>query len=208
LRTGFPGPGLQPAGVTIGDVKIRRSRSAGRLLLAGAVLAAVAAPAPARAEGPGYGGTADALTVRWEESAAVAVYAVGFRGGSTVQLRVGASQERAVTTDPSGALRLVVGRTAAQVGPDTTVLPLPEATTGRLSPGTSVLVAGQTPTGALRTLVGAVPPPAASWGPADVVPWATVAALLGGGAVWLRRRRPAVVATTLQRYRHAARHRA
>jgi MYXO-CTERM domain-containing protein len=206
LPPGFPAPGLQPEGVTIGDVMLSRLRRSGRLLLAGAVLAAVAAPAPARADGPGYGGTADALTVQWEDqSAALAVYAVGFRGGSTVHLRVGASPERAVTADPSGALRLVVGAVAG-ASADMTVLPMPDATTGRLSPGTSVLVAGQTPTGALRTLVGAVPPPAASTGPADMVPWAAAVAMLGGSAMWLRRRRPDAVAL-VARYRHTARHR-
>ncbi|GLY98716.1 hypothetical protein Acsp02_59700 [Actinoplanes sp. NBRC 103695] len=137
-------------------------------MLAGAVLGAVLAPGAALADGPGYGGTADSLTVEWQAQKArpeLAVYAVGFKGGSPVRLRVGSGTEESIAADTAGALKMLV----AQAG-------------GRLAPGTSVVAVGKTPAGALRTLVGSVPPPAAGTGLSDMAPW-TAAVALAGAAV-------------------------
>ena len=142
-------------------------RPAAAFVLAGAVLGAVLAPGTALADGPGYGGTADALTVEWQaqrDSKELAVYAVGFKGGSPVRLRVGSGAEESIAADTAGALKMLV----AQVG-----------AAGRLTPGTSVVAVGKTPAGALRTLVGSVPPPAAGTGLSDVAPWAAAVALAG-----------------------------
>ena len=196
---------------------VNRTRRSGPLLLAAALLGAVGSPGAALADGPGYGGTADALTVQWQSPAdagkdGLAVYAVGFRSGSAVNLRVGATAEQAVTADVAGALRvLVVGGVTPVPAPtaDTTVLPVGASTAGGLSTGTSVLAVGETPTGALRTLVGSVPPPAAGWGVRDLAPWAAAAAALAGAALWLRRRNPVATAGGGQRHRRPApRHRA
>jgi hypothetical protein len=144
-------------------------RPAAAFLLAGAVLGAVLAPGTALADGPGYGGTADALTVQWEDkSAGLAVYALGFKSGSPVRLRVGSGAEESVAADTAGALRLMVGSAAGAAA--------------RLTPGTSVVAVGKTPAGAMRTLVGSVPPPAAGTGLSDVAPWATGVALAGAAA--------------------------
>ena len=140
--------------------------------LAGIMLGAVAAPGAALADGPGYGGTADALTVQWRESSELAVFAVGFKGGSPIRLRVGSATERTMAADDAGALRL-------------TVLEAGQVT------GTSVVAMGRTPAGALRTLLGSVPPRATAIGPADVAPWGagTVAAAAGVLAFMRRGRR-------------------
>lgn len=138
--------------------------------LAGAVLGAVLAPGVALADGPGYGGTADALTVQWQaenDSPELAVYAVGFKGGSPVRLRVGSGAEEAIAADTAGALRMMVAQAGAA---------------GRFTPGTSVVAVGKTPAGAVRTLVGSVPPPAAGTGLSDVAPWAVAVTLAGAAA--------------------------
>ena len=185
-------------------------------MLAAALLGAVVSPGAALADGPGYGGTADALTVQWQSPAdagtdGLAVYAVGFRGGSPVNLRVGATTEQAVTADAAGALRvLVVGGVTPVPAPtpDTTVLPVDAGTAGHLSTGTSVLAVGETPGGDLRTLVGSVPPPTAGRGVQDLAPWAGAAAAMAGAVLWLRRRNAAAASGLVERYRHPARHRA
>ncbi|WP_306214808.1 hypothetical protein [Actinoplanes sp. RD1] len=161
-----------------------RFRRSSALALAGLTLGAVMLPGAALADGPGYGGTADALTVQWQESSSdLAVYAVGFRGGSTVQLQVGSLDDSTVAADVSGALRVLVvsASSAVQEAADTTVLRV----TGSAGPGTSILVTGQTPAGSLRTLVGAVPPASSATGASDLIPWAVAAAALTAGAVWL-----------------------
>ncbi|MFI5495087.1 hypothetical protein [Actinoplanes sp. NPDC051859] len=175
----------------------RRSRSSAQLVLAAAVLGAFLAPSAALADGPGYGGTADALTVQWQPPAGatgdgLAVYAVGFKAGSAVNIRVGSDPERPVVADPAGALRVLVLVASATPTPastpDTTVLTAAAGAVGRLASGTSVLAVGETPTGVLRTLVGSVPPPDSGRGLQDIAPWAGAAALLSSLVVWTRRR--------------------
>jgi hypothetical protein len=205
--------GTRPATWACHDqlVNVPRPGRPGSVLLAAVAIGALLTPAPAHADGPGYGGDADSLTVRWQPQSGatgegLAVYAVGFRGGSSVNLRVGAATDRAVKADASGALRILVVQAAAGIAAKTSELPVLEAAAGRLSAGTSVLAVGETPAGDRRTLVGAVPPPAAGTGPADVVPWAGSLALAGGAVLWFRRRSPG--SALLSRYRHPARHRA
>jgi hypothetical protein len=187
-------------------------------VLTAAVLGAVVSPGAALADGPGYGGTADTLTVQWQppegtSAEGLAVYALGFRGGSPVSLRVGSAPTTTVTADLSGAVRvLVVGGQVASPTPatpapaDATVLPVEHVATGRFAAGTVVSAIGETPAGVIRSLVGAIPPAEAGTGVQDVAPWAIALAALAGGAGWLRRR--GVGRDTIQRYRHPARHRA
>lgn len=179
------------------------ARNASRLRKAGVLLAAVlagagVAPVPAGADGPGYGGNADALTVLWQADAqqrGLAVYAVGFRGGSPVQIRVGAEQERTVTADAAGAVDLLLASAV------TSTSAIVAAT------GASVLVTGHTPAGELRTLIGAVPPQVSATGAAEIIPW--LAALAGSlvAGLMLRRRYGSAFSGELRRYRHPARHR-
>lgn len=170
-----------------------RLRRPAALALAAATLGAVLAPGAAVADGPGYGGTADALTVQWQpESAAdtegLAVYAVGFRGGSTVQLQVGSLDDRTVSADVAGALRVLVveGSAAVQEVADTTVLRVAGASGA--GTGTSILVTGETPAGSVRKLVGSVPPAETGTGAGELVPWAVVLSAVAGGGIWLRGR--------------------
>lgn len=206
--------------------KSRPGRSA-PLLLTAAVLGAVGYPGAALADGPGYGGTADTLTVQWQQpegasAEGLAVYALGFRGGSPVSLRVGSAATTTVNADLSGAVRvLVVGRSPAPASPastdapaalaspastDATVLPVEYISSGRFASGMVVSAVGRTPAGVIRNLVGAIPPAEAGRGAQDVVWWGAALAILAGAAGWIRRR--GVGRDTLQRYRHPARHRA
>jgi hypothetical protein len=178
-----------------------RYRRSGRLLLASAALGATLAPGAALADGPGYGGTADALTVQWDAESGttdgLAIYAVGFRGGSPVQLRVGAGEDRSIAADQSGALRVLVLNATAPTPAtenETTVLRVGRSGTDGLSAGTSVLALGQTPSGDVRRLVGSAPPTEAGHGVQDLAPWAIAVAALAGAVLWLRRRGALLVA--------------
>jgi lysozyme family protein len=100
------------------------------------------------------------------------VYGVGFRGKSEVNLRVGDAKAVNVRVDPNGTLTMDV----------------PHAESADAVPGTSVLALGRGPSGATRTLIGAVPPLPSGLGPAQFVPWiVAVAAALAAG-VWAVRR--------------------
>lgn len=183
------------------------------LLLTAVALGAVVAEGAALADGPGYGGTADALTVQWQQQAGtsaegLAVYAFGFRGGSPVSLRVGSAPTATVTADLSGAVRVLVvdGNAAAPAAvADAILLPVEHVPTGRFAAGMVVSAVGQTPAGVIRNLVGAIPPAEAGTGVQDVARWGAALALLAGAAGWLRRR--GVGRQTVLRYRHPARHR-
>ncbi|WP_158647409.1 hypothetical protein [Actinoplanes sp. ATCC 53533] len=160
---------------------LRSGRSA-PLLLTAAVLAAVGYPGAALADGPGYGGTADTLTVQWQQpegasAEGLAVYALGFRGGSPVSLRVGSAPTTTVNADLSGAVRvLVVGQSPAPATPastaplatpastDAAVLPVEYISSGRFASGMVVSAVGRTPAGVIRNLVGAIPPAEAGRG--------------------------------------------
>lgn len=131
------------------------------------------------AEGPGYGGNADELTVTWEESPDVqaageglgisgggpelAVFGLGFRGKSEVSVSVGETGTLETRVDQTGTLEAVVPSVRASNTPE---------------PGTSVIVIGRAPSGAIRTLVGAVPPLPSGTSPADLVPFAVLSGLV------------------------------
>ena len=87
-------------------------------------------------EGPGYGGTADELSVEWvqQEEAMLAmgasdrielsgspllldVFGLGFRGKSEVLVTVGSSNEVATRVDTTGTLELSVGAAELTEGP-------------------------------------------------------------------------------------------
>jgi MYXO-CTERM domain-containing protein len=154
----------------------------------------VVAPAAAT-EGPGYGGTADELSVAWTTSdvqvlamgapgtsdlqidgspLSLELYGLGFRGRSEVSVSVGSSPAVTMRVDETGTLDLAVPVERLGAGPQ---------------PGTSVLVLGRAPSGTTRTLVGAVPPLPSGVGPAQIVPIGAAALALVGGAVAVRRRR-------------------
>jgi hypothetical protein len=174
------------------------NKSAGATAALLVTAASLLLPGAALADGPGYGGTADALTVDWADDSdagtatadGLAVYAVGFEGGSRVTLRVGAAEDRTVDADTSGALRvLVVNSTeAGQAAPaaETTVLTVTDLATSALSAGTTVQAVGRTPAGTARTLIGAVPPPAT--GSSRPWWWLAGAGAAGIGALALVRR--------------------
>ena len=166
------------------------------IVLLTTMLLVIAAPAAHAADGPGYGGTADELAVVWQpveqvnlaagpsmaadselirtdqQSAQLVVRGVGFRGRSEIELRVGAGSTEVLRVDESGTLEAEV----------------PTSTGDVAEPGTSVIAIGRAPSGAARTLVGAVPPLPSGLGPADLVPWvAGTAAALGAAVMWRRR---------------------
>ena len=169
---------------------------------AGAALAlatsAVAVPAVAWADGPGYGGTADQLQITWvtssssEASAHVGaassndvistnaeemkISGGGFRGESFVNIQIGSTKIQTRRSDMSGTLDMVVRST-----PDD-------------QPGMSVVAIGTSPGGTRRTLVGAIPPKPSGVGPGQIVPWLGLATICGavGTYVW-RRGRPTKV---------------
>lgn len=162
------------------------------------ILLMTAAPVANAEEGPGYGGTADELAVVWQpveqvnlaagptmavaadselirteqQSAQLVVRGVGFRGRSEIALRVGAEGTEVLRVDESGSLEAEVATSTGDVA----------------EPGTSVIAIGRAPSGAARTLVGAVPPLPSGLGPADLVPWVAAAAAAVGAIVTWRRR--------------------
>jgi len=235
----------RPAGGHHGWRPSRRVRRAVEIALPllTAAVAVVAIPA-AHAEGPGYGGAADKLSVTWtgpatstpatttsptaaptaaptaSDSAAtttttstatpgdVAVPAgsggrgtgvvapraavtrqgsglhvggVGFRGLSTVTVRVGSQPVFLARVDSTGTLSVTAPPSAADA----------------ISAGTSVVALGRSPSGTSKTLVGSVPPRPNGTGPVDLVPWVALAALVALFGSWLVRR----VGTTASRVR-------
>jgi MYXO-CTERM domain-containing protein len=150
----------------------------GRVLLAVLTSAAVLLnPGVAAAEGPGYGGSADRLNLKWkaDKGRRLVVYAVGFRGGSAVVLRLGSGAEQTAYADQAGALRVDVGSLAGD----------------RLASGASVFAVGKSPSGTALRLVGNVPPEPSGRGPLDYLGWILTAVfgLLGVGGFAGRRRR-------------------
>jgi len=163
----------------------------GAVALAGVLLT----PAAAAAEGPGYGGTADAMTVQWQtepsSTEGLTVDAAGFRADSPVVLRVGSAADQTAVADAIGTLHLLVvsAADAVRVRPAAglTVVQL-AAATGRFSTGLSVQAVGHDPAGGIRTLVGSVPPRAAGNHVLDAAPWVALGAVLVGWGLIVRRR--------------------
>ncbi len=143
--------------------------------------------AQAHADGPGYGGNADKLSVQWSTAGSVSAAGVtftapgtptlvisglGFRSGSPVVVQVGDHGSANSRSDEVGELRVSV-----------------EASTEANAPGTSVLATGRAPSGTTRVLVGAIPPRPRGVGPMDVVPWLVGGGLLAWAATTMLRRR-------------------
>ena len=149
----------------------------------------------AHAEGPGYGGNAGDLTVKWTETSeaisaappdvpgqgetgpdpnkiglqdanqALTILGMGFRASTAVRIQVGDIANVERKSDQTGTLALDVP--AAEVGPD--------------APGASVLATGLSPSGTTRTLVGSVPPKPSGVGPQNIIPW--IAGVFAVGAL-------------------------
>jgi len=167
---------------------IRRRVSSVLLATVGAAL--LLPVAQASADGPGYGGSADRLSVQWSTAGAVSasgttftppgaptlvISGLGFRSGSPVVVQVGDRGTASSRSDEVGQLNVAVG-----------------ASTESDAPGTSVLATGRAPSGTTRVLVGAIPPRPGGIGPMDVVPWLVGGVLLAWAATAMlrRRRRP------------------
>lgn len=191
------------------------SRATGLRAVAAAFVLLAASPVSAAhaVEGPGYGGTADALTVSWVDPGDApdteAVVALGGGRGSAVIVR-STSQP---TLEPD-RMRLQVNglgfraksNVVIRVGDAAPVssrsdtagslnVAIDPALIGGTQPGLSVVAIGRTPSGTAVALYGSVPPAPAGAGPMSVVPWIVLSAALAGLAVWLRRRHTAGVAT-------------
>lgn len=149
----------------------------------------------ARADGPGYGGNAGDLTVKWTETSeaisaappdvpgqgetgpdpnkiglqdanqALTILGMGFRASTAVRIQVGDIANVERKSDQTGTLALDVP--AAEVGPN--------------APGASVLATGLSPSGTTRTLVGSVPPKPSGVGPQNIIPW--IAGVFAVGAL-------------------------
>jgi MYXO-CTERM domain-containing protein len=146
----------------MGGMVVLSSRWSSQVILAAATatLVLTGTPGVAAAEGPGYGGKADKLILKREQAAPgkpkdpngeVAVFGVGFRGGSKVTLRVGSGGDSDAVTDEVGTLHVLV--------------------TAQVVPGTTIIAVGQTPSGSAWTLVGSVPSDQTSKGPRDFTSW-------------------------------------
>jgi hypothetical protein len=182
-----------------------------------AALVLIASPLPAAyaEEGPGYGGSADALSVTWvepstDESApadtapAETVIELGGQGAAVI-IRSNAQP----TLEPDRLQLQVNGlgfraksQVVIRVGDATPVssrsdtagslnVAIDPALIGGTQPGLSVIAIGRGPSGTAVTLYGSVPPEPAGSGPMLLVPWLVLAVVLAGVAMWFRRRHAA-----------------
>ena len=161
-------------------------------------------------QGPGYGGDADELAVTWDnpknkamaagppavpteqnggvsqgpvtdpkrlalspQQSSLNVEGIGFRGLSEVTVQFGDEDPVAVRVDQTGTM--------------STTFPA----TGTDAPGTTIVTIGRGPSGAIRTLVGSVPPMPSGTNLMGMVPWFIVVPVVGIAALSLIRRRPA-----------------
>jgi hypothetical protein len=99
----------------------------------------------------------------------LAVTGVGFRGLSSVDVRVGAGDPFSVRVDDTGTLRIQA----------------PASSSDSVSSGTSVVAVGRAPSGTTKTLVGSVPPRPNGTGPVDLVPWVALVLGLGFVGTWI-----------------------
>ena len=182
-----------------------------RIVVAAAV-ALIASPLPTAhaEEGPGYGGSADALSVSWVEPSPAqpesteVVVDLGGRGSSVIvrstaqptlepdrlQLQVNGLGFRA-----RSQIVIRVGDSAPVSSRSDTAgslnVAIDPALIGGTQPGLSVVAIGRGPSGTAVTLYGSVPPEPAGSGPMLLVPWLVLAVVLAALAVWLRRRHAA-----------------
>jgi hypothetical protein len=176
------------------------------------VLTLLASPLPAASaeEGPGYGGSADALSVSWVEpsdqdpATAETVVELGGQGAAVI------IRSNAQPTLESDRLQLQVNglgfrarsQVVIRVGGSAPVssrsdtagslnVAIDPALVGGTQPGLSVVAIGRGPSGTAVTLYGSVPPEPAGSGPMLLVPWLVLAVILAGTAIWLRGRHAA-----------------
>jgi hypothetical protein len=113
---------------------------------------------------------------------ALVVRGLGFRGKSSVEVRVGSDAPVQARADTAGALSVALDANRL---------------TGT-QPGVSVMAVGRNQSGTEVTLFGSIPPKADGSGPMSLVPWVTASVALVGLVVWARRRhahRPAAGST-------------
>jgi hypothetical protein len=195
-------------------VRARRRPLPALLVVAFVGLLPVGLASPAQAEGPGYGGGAEALTVSWQDQGSGDApkeqpKALGGVGGGRGVVTVGGRAPDATVT--GSGLTLVVdgvgyrGRSEVEVRvgsaapftarvdqTGTLDVGVPATSAESTTTGTSVVATGRSPSGTSMTLVGAIPPRPAGVGPVDLVPWVSAALALGAAGVWLvGRLRPA-----------------
>lgn len=182
-----------------------------RLLFASVALFVLFAATPVQAaEGPGYGGDAGGLNVTWKtpknkaaapppvpgdsnenapanpnkvglvpDGARLQVDGIGFRGLSQVEIQFGTQEPQPVRADTTGSVSADFLATTAD------------------APGTTVVAIGRGPSGAIRTLVGSVPPLPYGPNPMGIVPWLLIIPIVGLAILGTAgRRQPAPVAET------------
>lgn len=185
---------------------LKRRRGVTVLVL---LVAMAASPiAPAMAEGPGYGGSAAGLDVRWEApgTSSGALRAVVLSNGGSArsagarmptgdQPRIqqdvldltvrglGFRAKSAVTVRLGGGDSVVVRADTA----GSLAVAIDSAQLEGTDPGVSVMAVGRNPSGTQVVLLGSVPPTPGGTGPMSLVPWAALAAAMAGLALWTRR---------------------
>lgn len=178
-----------------------------RLLYALVALLVLGAATPVHAaEGPGYGGDADGLNVTWKtpankaagppsvpgdsdsnapadpnkvglipDGARLQVDGIGFRGLSEVEIQFGNQQTQPVRADPTGSVSADF------------------LATGQDAPGTTVVAIGRGPSGAIRTLVGSVPPLPSGPNPMGILPWLLIVPIVAVAILGTAGRRTTLV---------------
>jgi hypothetical protein len=192
----------------------RRSTVGLRFAATTAVLAlSVPLAGAAKADGPGYGGTADQLNVTWTEPAVVAMAAARLADPPVVPGPGGESRDpNTIGSTDQGPLLAVSGvgfrsqsKVIVQVGDKATEqrrtdvsgsleMKVPADISAEMQPGASVLAVGTSPGGTRRTLVGSIPPKPSGIGPSDIIPWLALAAVALAAVLAVVRRRARTVA--------------
>ncbi len=191
---------------------IRSLAARRRVAIAVALVAVnVAGLAPAQAEGPGYGGTADGLDVRWEAQGsspeATPVVLTSSRGGGRTMAThiravdapriqqdvldltvrgIGFRAKSAVTVRLGGSSSLVVRADTA----GSLAVAIDGSQLEGTDPGVSIMALGRNPAGTQVVLLGSVPPSPRGTGPMSLIPWVLLAVVLAGLARWTARPRP------------------
>jgi MYXO-CTERM domain-containing protein len=175
---------------------------------AAAACLAVGLVAPvARAEGPGYGGTADTLSVAWvaadevQEPVSMGVPRIG--GGARMSAFVRVAEPSLQTDGVALVVRGLGFRGKSEIevrvgsglpvvaradSAGALAVALDPGAIGAAQPGVSVMAIGRNQSGTEVTLFGSVPPVADGHGPMTYVPWLAVAVAALGLLAWWRRR--------------------
>jgi hypothetical protein len=189
------------------------SLPARRRVATAVVLVALSASglAPAQAEGPGYGGTADGLDIRWEAQgsspgAIPAVLTSSSGGGRAFAAHIRAADPPRIQQDvldltvrgigfrAKSAVTVRLGGNSSLVVRADTAGSLAVAIDGSqlegTDPGVSIMALGRNPAGTQVVLLGSVPPAPGGTGPMALIPWVLLAVVLAGLARWTARPRP------------------